>query len=80
VASILRFSALKGQLGKNAAVAFILLCGLTGGTALAGPASTPDAVEKVVPQGHDPPGADEQDRAARSDSQGENLREQLDRN
>ena len=80
MASTFGFSALKAQRGKMAAVAFVLVCGLSLGTALAGPASTPDAVEKAVPQGQDPPGADEQDQAAPSDGQGENLSEQLHRN
>ena len=77
MASTFGFYALNAQLGKKAASAFVLLCGLPLGTALAGPASTPDAVEKVIPQGQDPPGADEQEP---SDSQGGNLSEQLDRN
>jgi len=80
MASILIFLARTWQLGKLAAVVVVVLCGLTLGTALAGPASSPGAVEKAIPQGQDPPGADELDQTAPSDSQGENLSEQLDRN
>lgn len=56
----------------------VALCCLTLGAALAGSPITPDAVEKAVPQGQDPPGADEQDQAP--SAKGENLSEQLDRN
>lgn len=80
MASILILPARTWQLGKLAAVAVVVLCGLTMGTALAGPLSAPDVVEKAIPQGQDPPGADELDQAGPSDSQGENLSEQLDRN
>jgi hypothetical protein len=80
VASILGFPALRRQLGKLTALAFFSLSSLTLGTALAGLASTPDAVEKSVPQGRDPPGADAHDQTPPSNSQNENLSEQLDRN
>jgi hypothetical protein len=73
-------AALICQLGKKAAVAVLVLCSSSLGTALAGPASTPNAVDKAVPQGQDPPGADEREQAAPSNSVGDNLSEQLDRN
>ncbi len=79
MASIRRFSAPKRQFGKTAA-AFVLLCGLTVAAALAGPVSAPEVIQKAIPQGEAPPGADEPDQADPSDSQGENLSEQLDRN
>ena len=77
MASTLGFSPPNAQ---RTTVAFVLLCGLTFGTALAGPPSTSDAVEKGAPQGQDPPGADEQEQAPPSASEDENLSEQLDRN
>jgi hypothetical protein len=80
VASTPRFLAPKTRVGKNIAVGFVVLFSLTLSTALAGPSSTLGAGGKVAPQGQDPPGADEQRKAAPSASEGENLSEQLDRN
>ena len=77
MASTLGFSPPNAQ---RTTVAFVLLCGLTFGTALAGPPSTSDAVEKGAPQGQDPPGAEEREQAPPSASEGENLSDQLDRN
>ena len=79
--STLRFSPNKKQRTTLAFVAFVLLWGLTFGTALAGARSkSPDAVEKGAAQGQDPPGADEQDQAPPSSGEDQNLSEQLDRN
>jgi hypothetical protein len=68
MASIFGFSAAKTLAW------LVALCCLTLGVALAGSPITPDAVEKAVPQGEDPSGADEPPSA-----KGENLSEQLDR-
>jgi hypothetical protein len=83
VASTLRFSPINEQrttLAFVAFVAFVLLWGLTFGTALASAPSTSDAVEKGAAQGQDRPGTDEQEQAPSSSSENENLSEQLDRN
>jgi hypothetical protein len=80
VASTLRFSPINEQRTTLAFVAFVLLWGLTFGTALAGAPSTSDAVEKGAAQSQGPPGSDEQDQAPPSSSEDENLTEQLDRN
>jgi hypothetical protein len=70
----------KTQLWRSTAVGFVIFCSVTFCNAVAGSSSTLDAVKKAAPQGRDPPGADEQDQAPPSESHGENLSKQLNRN